>query len=230
VAETAPKILTCPRCLARIERPGPVVSQSPPPLRALALDEEAEGDSKLAIPLIVLMIFFVVVGLGVSASPMPPQLKMVAILFLLLFAAITWAFATAGPKATHVPAEMAVVPPPLESAESIPTLQYSSLRRQVQPDEARTHTGWFVMGFFAALGVCACGFALLAATIDNRRNGLGGLYLLVVFAGVAAVIVCAGIINRNPRRRGILPGVILGTILGMIALGPCAFCYLMTLS
>jgi hypothetical protein len=229
VAETAPKVLTCPRCLARIERPGAVISQYPP-LRALPLDEESEGDSKLAVPIIVLLVFFVVVGLAVSAIPFPPGLKMIALLFLLLFAGITWAFATTGPKATHVRAETAVVPPPLETAESVATLDYSSLRRRVQPDSARTHTGWFVMGFFGALGVCAGGFAVLAATVDNRRNGLGGFYLLAVFAGVAAVIVSAGIINRNPRRRGILPGVILGTILGMVALGPCAFCYLMTLS
>jgi hypothetical protein len=230
VSEYAPMTLTCPRCLAKIQRPTGPAMPPPIPMRALPLDEEVANDSSVAMPVIVLISILIILGLIIMAVSSPPEVKMpvsVAIGVLVVLGIATGL--TAILRRTP-PAEAKAVEP-IATDSSVPAmLNYSSVRRQPRAVEP-VRAGWFISGFFASLLVCAGGFVLLGVTVDMNSNSQfkGGnfLCLLLVIASVAGLIWMATRINR--RLKGFLLGATIGLCLGMLALGPCAFCYLLTL-
>jgi hypothetical protein len=208
VADSAPTTLTCPRCLAKIQRPAAIMAHTPPPLplRALPLDEEAESDTKLALPVIVLISIFVVFGLCIMIVSFPQaqwQLISVAAATLVILGLMAWVFR--GPKSTVEGKQVPAGQSPM-AAPPIPDLgQPLVLNYRPAFDRPPTRAGWFVGGFFIAIGVCAGGFVLLgmtaANTMNNNSASNGGniIYLFIVLFSVVAMIWMAVRINHNPR-------------------------------
>ena len=83
-------------------------------------------------------------------------------------------------------------------------------------------------GFFLSIGVCAGGFFLLGFTA-NYRTGGKPIYLLLVAIAVIAVIIFGSVFGDREGLRGFKPALFIGLALGMMALGPCGFCYLISL-
>jgi hypothetical protein len=87
----------------------------------------------------------------------------------------------------------------------------------------------FTGGFFTAIGVCAGCVILLGATVDFQPKSAHVLFLGIVLAAVVGLILLTTSVRRIPGWSGFGLGVTVGLVLGMMALGPCGFCYLMTL-
>jgi hypothetical protein len=87
----------------------------------------------------------------------------------------------------------------------------------------------FLGGFIMAIVIGIICFYALVATGDRTSVGTRRM----VFAGMVAVIV--GLIfgalqlRRRPGWAGFGRGVAIGLALALMALGPCAACYVMTL-
>jgi hypothetical protein len=231
VSESAPMILTCPRCLAKIQRPAASVHVPPPiPIRALPLDDEVQGDANVALPVIILISILIVLGLIIMAMSAPPELKSTVSVVVGALVILAIAIGLVAIFKRSAPADTKAIDAAAFDPSSPPMLNYSSVHRQPRAVEP-VRTGWFVSGFFSSLLVCAAGFLLLAASLANgsgqSMNNGNILYLLAVIISVVGLMWMATRINR--RLRGFLLGATIGLCLGMLALGPCAFCYLLTL-
>jgi hypothetical protein len=227
VSDAAPMQLTCPRCLAKIQRPTSVPAAQRVPVPAIPLDEEAKRDSRLAFGILLLIGIFVCVGvwvaMGATNAPAADSVAFAAVLVILVVVIILAAVALGPPKPAKTPPPL---PPARAWEDSDKILQYSSIRRS---DSPHWSGGAFAGGFFAALGVCAGGFFLLGATIDSRNSVSGMIFLVIVVIAVIATITMGVFIGRRRSMLGFTQGVAVGMCLGLLALGPCAFCYLMTL-
>jgi hypothetical protein len=223
VSDAAPARLTCPKCLGRVENPSAGKSLPAPPMRVIPIDQETQFDAKVSIAMIILVTALVVVGCLIMLSTLDAPGLTVVVLTLVLAvgaAAVARVALRGGPKSVAVPG-----PSPYESQApgSSRTLHYSSIR----PEES-ARIGPFAGGFFAALGVCAAGFIALLATIELEPKVLHPLVLVVVIVGVAGMSIVNGIVARKPGFKGYGAGAITGMVLGLMALGPCGLCYLMT--
>ena len=90
--------------------------------------------------------------------------------------------------------------------------------------------GAVAAGFFSSIGVCAVGFFILGSTADTRGRGGGPSHALILSAVVLMVVAfIVATVRLGGRWRGFGPGATAGLCLGMLALGPCAACYLLTL-
>ena len=101
-----------------------------------------------------------------------------------------------------------------------------------QSRRAGASTGAVLAGFFGAIGVCALGIFVLGGTVSMGGSGREQRnYNALVLAGVVLMVIAFIVftVRLSARWRGFGPGAIAGLILGMMALGPCAACYLMTL-
>jgi hypothetical protein len=228
VSEYAPMTLTCPRCLAKIQRPATTAVPPPIPIRAIPLDDEVENDRSVALPVIVLISIMIVLGLFIMAASAPVELKTPVAMIIGILVVLAIAVGLTAALKRRLPPEAKLVAPEVSDAAHSPVLNYSSVRKQPYT-VPRVQTGWFVSGFFSSLLVCAGGFTLLAATFQGVSGQSGGnlIYLLAVIFSIVGLIWMATRINR--RLSGFLLGSTIGLCLGMLALGPCAFCYLLTL-
>ena len=109
-----------------------------------------------------------------------------------------------------------------------PVLPYRAPRLDTPPQRPGSSIGPFVIGFFAALGVCAGGFLLLGYTFEVSQ-ALRWLNFLVVCAAVIGLFVVRYPLQQRFGFSGFGRGVTVGVILGMMALGPCAGCYFLRL-
>lgn len=110
----------------------------------------------------------------------------------------------------------------------------TSIDEQGTPADERPSTARMVFHFFAGFVVaqilCAGGLFLLAMTLDPI-NSMGADFKLpmrIAVAGFTVAVVFGALVGAALLRRRfplLLPGSIVGTVLGMLALGPCAFCY-----
>ena len=91
-----------------------------------------------------------------------------------------------------------------------------------RPSTARVVIG-FLVAFVAAQLVCAGGMLLFLATIDT---GLPYKIGFTTLSGAATLAVLGIGIALRKKFKGVLAGSIVGLVLGYMALGPCAFCYL----
>jgi hypothetical protein len=107
-----------------------------------------------------------------------------------------------------------------------PLLPYGGYHRGPPPPPANPIAA--VGGFFAALAVCAVGFFTLGFTVDSYKGKHGLILLGVVTLVLLFVFSTPGLASR-PKWRGYGRGVTIGMSLGLLALGPCAFCYTMTM-
>jgi hypothetical protein len=104
------------------------------------------------------------------------------------------------------------------------------------PADERPSTGRLVLHFAAGFVItqvlCAFGLVLLVMCIDPISRAVNKDVRLplkigvasVALAGVAGAVFAAALMRR--RFPLLLAGSIVGTVLGMMALGPCAFCFI----
>jgi hypothetical protein len=229
VADNAPKFVTCPRCLAIIESPMST-GHGPPPLPGIPLDQEAGHDARIARGIIAVLAVLVLIGVYVQfmATSSSGQ-EAIAYIAVIVVAIVMLILAGLIGK----PAKPEEFESPRAGLTSDQThiapieLQYRSKRSDQQ--QKRIRGGAFAGGFFASLAVCAGGFFLLGATMDMSSNGSHAIFLLIVATAVIGTIVMGVMIGRKPAMIGFGQGMMVGLVLGMLALGPCAFCYLLTI-
>jgi hypothetical protein len=80
--------------------------------------------------------------------------------------------------------------------------------------------------------VCALGFLILGSTVEMNNSRRSGVNVhAIILAGVVFMVITFMVMTArlSGRWRGFGPGAAAGLVLGLLALGPCAACYLMTL-
>jgi hypothetical protein len=226
VSDAAQQRLTCPRCLAELLNPhGVDPSKQTAPRPVIPIEQQVSRDQSLSRGGLIAIMVLLTIGGMIMIGGM--NLGAVGkILTLVLLTAAAAGLVMIGLRSKSETDALATVtksspaPPPISGA-----LSYRSAR-----DEGDGWTGLrFAGGFFAAIGVCAGCFILLAATVDYQPKAAHVVFLGVVLAAVVGLIVLTTSVRRNPSWSGFGPGVTVGLVLGMMALGPCGFCYLMTL-
>jgi hypothetical protein len=129
------------------------------------------------------------------------------------------------PSADASPEAPPPLPPPRPGEPVV--LEYGIPRQAARP---RASAGAVAAGFFSSIGVCALGFLILGSTANySGRNGGHGHALILAAVVLMVVAFMASTVRVGGRWRGFGPGATAGLCLGMLALGPCAACYLLTL-
>ena len=230
VTENAPAQVTCPVCLAALVNPASPLSGVPRPVPVIPLDRQVARDTRwvtwLVFILLALLAFVAIVTISRgNARGGTNMILMVGGLatFVYFFGAIR---ADTKPPPAATPQRAA---PPVPAEPGGPAvLEYGVPRRPARP---AVTVGAVTGGFFSAIGVCALGFFILATTVSAGSRGSGQhgqvQYLSLVAAMVLIYVVMVPGISI--RWRGFAPGAIAGLCLGMLALGPCAACYLLSL-
>jgi hypothetical protein len=228
VSDNAPAKLTCPNCLGALHNP---MAGQVRPLPVIPVDQEASADASATtrafFALIALLGIGIVMTLVTSGSG-SSGLFVVLIGGSLIGLIVVGLIATtrrARQRATPPPPVDFPPPQPLAPGQP-PLLPYSQYRPGPPPPPTNPLAA--VGGFFAAIGVCAAGFFALAATV-NGYKGSHGLILLGVVTFVLLFTFSTPGLAHRPKWRGYGRGVMIGMCLGLLALGPCAFCYTMTL-
>jgi hypothetical protein len=233
IAENGPSRVSCPRCLAELVNPAAPYSGAARPV--IPLDRQAERDTRWAKILIVglIAVLFIALFVTYSARDMAGfRVTLLAALGLTALLLLTGGFRRGAPRDNVVPAGGLAVPPSLPSqlpasARQPVVVEYGALPRGTR----RATAGAFAGGFFSALAVCGLGILVLSATVDvssqNSGRNNNALFLVGVVVMVVSFIVAS--VRFAGRWRGFGPGAAVGLVLGLMALGPCAACYLMTL-
>jgi cell division protein FtsW (lipid II flippase) len=226
VSDAARRQLTCPRCLAQLLNPhGVDPSNQTAPRPVIPLEQQVSRDQSLSQGALSAIIGLLAIGGMIMIAGM--DLGAVGrILIIALLTASVAGLGMIGLRSKRESDALASEHGSIAGPPSIPgALPYRSTRDE---DDGRTGLR-FAGGFFTAIGVCAGCFILLAATVDFQPKSAHVLFLCIVLAAVIGLIVLTTSVRQNPSWRGFGPGVTVGLVLGMMALGPCGFCYLMTL-
>ena len=236
VSAQAPPRVSCPRCLAALVNPASPASGVPRPVPVLPLDRQIERDTRLGgwlfagtLALMSVAAFFTFV-MGNGRDGWFVLLLIGGLATVVYF--VGTARADAAPAPAREPPPMpdtspGSTPPPMPGDAGV--LEYGGPQRVYRP--AAT-AGAVAAGFFSAVGVCAAGFLILGYTSDlsgSRRAGPN--YHALILAGVVVAVIgfIVVAVRISGRWRGFGPGSIAGLCLGLMALGPCAACYLLTL-
>ena len=234
VTENAPPSVTCPVCLSALVNPASPLSGVPRPVPVIPLDRQVERDTRwvsyLVYGLLALLALAAILTLGRGNARNGSF-----VILLVGGLATTVYFLSAGrvdarpPPPPAGPHPSGPEPPPMTGPGGPMTLEYGTRRPLSRPSAT---AGAVLVGFFSAIGVCALGFYILATTA-NSAGGRGYVpHNNAVYLGFVVVMVLLYIIGMIPISRrwlGFLPGAISGLCLGMLALGPCAACYLLTI-
>jgi hypothetical protein len=87
----------------------------------------------------------------------------------------------------------------------------------------------FLGGFLMAIAIGIICFYSLVATGDRSSVGTRRLVFAGMVVVIVGLIVAAVNLRRSPGWKGFGRGVAIGLALAMMALGPCAACYVLTL-
>jgi hypothetical protein len=235
VSDAAPRQLTCPRCLARIDRGEAATNE--PPRRVIPLDAQVRRDTKLAWVPLVLLVALVGVGIVLASRGHGGAGAGMIIIFVVLCALpgmVVMSIARARRRRAMlqsppaIPKDAARVELPFGTSVTSKVLDYNRPRPGSGPGHPGSSLAAFASGFFLALLVCAGGFFLLAASASGSAKSGNALYLGLVVVAVIGTCIAGGFIGA--RWAGFGVGVATGIGLGMIALLPCGLCYIMTLS
>lgn len=216
--DDAPAMLTCPRCLQSFANP---TNATRPPMRVIPVEEDISRDMRGANRMVSLIgAGLIVVGfvlcLGSRAWGVGGVLILGGIIVCGMLPSILRArsrerqIEPRGPDYTPAPGDV---------------LNYA-------PPSRRTHdTVWtivrFVGGFFLGLAVCAGAIALLGSSYDTASEaGTKPLVLGAVAAAYVGVGIVASVSDYKGIFLGLGRGLCVGLLLGSMALGECALCYL----
>lgn len=238
LSDAAPAQITCTTCLAKLINPGAMTGGA---ARAvLPVEVETSRDTwtaKLGIAgLVALLVFGSLIGIVRRGSVAMAEPALQAVV-LGVVGVLIWS----GTRMVRARTLMNEAPDALDTSEPAS----ASVNRQVLPPlppmaggvldyqdrehfrKQRFSVGAFIGGFFAALGVCAAGILSLAFTYDPVPKPLHPLIVGGLLVGVGAfVFFSATIGKRRAGWRGFGRGSTIGLVLGMLALGPCALCYM----
>jgi hypothetical protein len=237
VTENAPPQVSCPRCLAALVNPASPHSGMRP-IPVIPLDQQVERDTRWVTYLTYGVLALLVVSVVLTIAGVNLRQGMFVLLLLGGLATFLYFLGAARgegkPRGVSAPGESDQFEPPAEAGGAV-VLPYGGPNR---PHRAAVTPGAVAAGLFSALGVCALGFYILAATVDYNPGGYsrggsaaGTNYHAHILGGVICLIIAyiAVSIRVTFRWRGFAPGAAAGLCLGMLALGPCAACYLLTL-
>src|SRR2546421_8483572 len=208
-------LLTCPRCLGVIVNPNAGRAAEIQPRQVIPIEEDVGHDLTGTVwGLAVLGLTLVVAGVGAVLVAKQSILGVI-----LIGAGLLTAGGVMLARERIVPREETLPPPAIGGGG---VLNYARPQRRVS---VLAFLGGFIMAI--VIGII-CFYALVATgdrtSVTTRR---------IVFAGMVAVVVGLIIgaiqLRRRPGWAGFGRGVAIGLALAMMALGPCAACYVMTL-
>ena len=120
-------------------------------------------------------------------------------------------------------------PEPAPPAADPPVMSYRPAADEHRAMRQPASTvGPFLIGLVAALTVCAGGFLLMGYTFDASRP-IRVLILLSALGCAAGLFLVRPVLQNRFGFAGFGRGVVVGLILGGIALVPCAGCYTLML-
>jgi hypothetical protein len=228
IPDQAPDEVTCPRCLGRVQHIRPA-GGARAPLRVIPIEEETRHDASVARAVIIVLALLALGGTVYIANETGGNLpgKIIGVGAVIAVIAVIIVIGLYGGVERESDAPSAHPPPLPDRVTGIQPLEYSTYRRDASREPVSP--GAFAGGFFAALGTCGATFLLLLSTINFRPISAHGLFLLLAIVMVIAMGIGAASVARRPGWRGFGRGTVTGLCLGMLALGPCAFCYMFTL-
>ena len=235
IRDDSPPTVTCPECLALIRNPATsppsesmASSEVPaPPVRAaplpvIPLDQEVSEDFQgtlrnLVVLSIVLMAGGILSTVTLDAGIVGSALIALGVVLLIVLSAT---FHRRRPR----PAPTA--PAQDRDPRAGPYLEYQS-----NLDRPRMRMWPFVGGFFGGLALCALAMGLMIGSVDMVDQPSGRPARFAIVALIAAMIIgaqfwAARLGRRRPGWSGIGRGTAIGLALGLMAVGPCAFCYI----
>lgn len=224
VAQMQVPLLTCPRCLGVIVNPNAATRHSlPPPLpqrrieprMVIPIEEEVGYDLRGTVGgVLVLALTLIIGGVGAVFVSHQPLLSIVLIgAGLMTAGGVIFANQKAKAQAQTLP------PPPMRGGG---VLEYQQSRTPVSVLA-------FLGGFIVAIVIgIICFYALVATgertSVMTRRLVFSGMVIVIV-----GLIFAAINLRRRPGWTGFGRGVAIGLALALMALGPCAACYMLTL-
>jgi len=208
-------LLTCPRCLGVVVNPNAASGKYIEPRQVIPIEEDVGHDlSGTVWGLVVLGLTLVAAGVGAVVVAKQSILGVI-----LIGAGLLTAGGVMLARQRIVPREESL-PPPAMGVGGV--LNYA-------PPQRRVSVLAFLGGFIMAIVIGIICFYALVATGDRTSVGTRRM----VFAGMVAVnvglIFGALQLRRRPGWAGFGRGVAIGLALALMALGPCAACYVLTL-
>ena len=234
VPEDAPPRVSCPVCLAEVVNPVWSPDVTPHLRPVLPLDTQVARDTKAIT--VITVVLLAVLGAAAFVTNWVGDWRGFQLVLLLAIGVSICAFVLGGWRKAAQPTPQIPTEPTAAGALASTAQPYAGstvleygVPRGTRPSAS---TGAVAAGFFCAIGVCALGVFVLGGTVSmsgagGEQKGLRALVLGGVVLMVVTFIVFT--VRLSPRWRGFGPGATAGLILGMLALGPCAACYLMTL-
>ena len=228
-SDISPPVLTCPRCFSRVNNPFFDSAKQGAPVPVIPLEQQVTSDSRWSRWLVFGMVVLFIASAIASIQLPGAQARVVVIVLLTLFvlacAAIPIIAAIRSESAAteDPPANLAEIRARFEERR---VLEYRTARGYGGGVSAVATTG----GCFAAIAICATGFAVLAGPAHGNQAASHQFILLGVFALVLGFAIFSARIGKHrPRWRGFGLGAAIGLGFGLLALAPCALCYMMTI-
>ena len=214
VAQMQVPLLTCPRCLGVIVNPNAASgARVIEPRQVIPIEEEAGFDLRGTVwGLLVLGLTLVVAGVGAVVVAKQSTLGVILIGAGLLTAGLFW-FAHCAQRVSSCCLSAAAAG--MRYCWSI-----SSSPRSIV-NAASIESKSIVIGIICFYTLVATGDQ---TSVTTRRMVFSGMVVVIV-----GLILAAIQLRRRPGWAGFGRGVAIGLALAMMALGPCAACYVMTL-
>ncbi|HWB55116.1 MAG TPA: hypothetical protein VG722_13020 [Tepidisphaeraceae bacterium] len=210
ISPMAPESILCPHC--RVELSNPYM-QTPQPV--IPIEESTWTEMAMGTAGIMLLGIIAIIGL-LSLSTTP--IIFMGLVVIAVVIGIAWPWKMGTPVTDSGPVD------PTPTAVEQYVLPYQSPRKQIP---TRPRAGPFILGFFIAIAVAAGAFVAMALTADSRSD----THFLVITGIVAAyigIIMGSMALGQRTSWAGVGRGVAVGVALGLIAIVPCAGCYMLT--
>jgi len=234
IRDDAPMHLTCPACVAPLVNP--MVSAPLPVLPIAPVDREAGRDARTVRHVMILVALLLAAAAVLTAMTVGAGNAIFHVLIMLLVLAFVgvgiheggerhaMTLRTEAEAAEAMRAAQEADAPHGDGGHTLDYRRPRAYQRGREPMGVGAVTG----GLFASLGVCATGFFVLLGTLDLPREQHANILLGVVLM-VLMFIFAAPYFASRRGWRGFGLGATIGMVLGLLALGPCAFCYTMTI-
>ena len=223
VEDHAPPLISCPHCLGTIAAPGhpPILETSTAQTDPrIPFAEEVESDLTGTSRTIVLVAISLIGGgialyLVTRALLLPGLLVVCGAVLIGLWNAIS--------GAQPLPYQQ-TPEPPADFPQPGDVLNYAAPYRSDRPGTGAI-IGRFIGGFFLGLGLCALFMFLFGGTYDQPSLVKKMIFFSAAGAFIGLAMLAIFLEHRTPLV-GLGRGLGVGLVLGLMAVGPCAFCYI----